>query len=268
MDSVISLEDVGLTIEDATILEGVNAEIPRNATTFIMGPSGSGKSMFLKCAAGIIPSDTGRVRFDGKDLARMREKEIREMRRDHGFVFQDAALWQNITVYQNLALPLQYHYPELSAEEVRRRIQGLIDLTQFSEDLSLRPASLSLGERKIASFIRALVLNPTLIFMDEPSTSLDSEAVERISEVIQRLKREGRTLLISSHNARLASRFADYVIVIDRGRVLAFDSMENIVKTESQRVRKILAEVLNLSSSYDTDILELLGDENEDPFSF
>jgi ABC-type transporter Mla maintaining outer membrane lipid asymmetry ATPase subunit MlaF len=268
MDSVITLEDVGLTIEDATILEGVNAEVPRNATTFIMGPSGSGKSMLLKCAAGIIPCDTGKVRFEGKALARMREKEVREMRQNHGFVFQDAALWQNITVYQNLALPLQYHHPELSETEVRRRIQALVDLTRFSEDLSLRPASLSLGERKIASFIRALVLNPDVIFMDEPSTSLDAEAVERISEVIQRLKQEERTMLISSHNARLASRFADYVIVIDRGRVLAFDSMENIVKTESQRVRRILAEVLNISSSYDTDILELLGDDNQDPFAF
>ena len=267
MNPIITLENVGLRIEDASILEEINVEIPRRATTFIMGPSGSGKSMLLKCAAGIIPCDTGRVRYEGQVLARMREKEIREMRRSHGFVFQDAALWQNITVFQNLALPLQYHYPDLPPEEVRRRIQGLLDLTEFKEDLSLRPASLSLGERKMASFIRALVLNPKVVFMDEPSTSLDSEAVDRIGEVMQRLKREERTMLISSHNARLASRFADYLIVIDQGRVIAFDRMEEIVKTDSGRVRRILAEVLNLSSSYDTDILELLGDEGEDPFN-
>ena len=268
MDAAVTLEGVGLSIEGAQILTEVSLEVPRGATTFIMGPSGSGKSMALKCAAGILPCDQGRVRFDDKDIARMREKRIRELRRGHGFVFQDAALWQNASIYQNLALPLEYHYPELPPGEVKRRIDGLVELMEFREDLSLRPASLSLGEQKIASFIRALVLNPKLVFMDEPSTSLDSEAVEKVAEVIQRLKKEGRTLLISSHNARLASRFADYLAVIDRGRLIAFDTMEALVRTDSPRVRQILAEVLNLSSSYDTDILELLGDEGEDPFGF
>ena len=266
MDSVITLESVGLQIDGATILEEIDLEIPRDKTTFLMGPSGSGKSMLLKCAAGILPCDEGKVRFEGRDIAKLREKEVRQLRTDHGFVFQDAALWQNLTVLQNLSLPLQYHRPEMPPQEVRRRIDSLIELVDFREDLTLRPASLSLGEQKIASFIRALVLSPRVIFMDEPGTSLDSEAVEKISEVIQRLKQEGRTMVITSHNARLASRFADYLVVIDRGKVIAFDTMDAIVKNDSPRVRRILGEVLNLSSSYDSDILELLGDEDGDPF--
>ncbi|MFW6329876.1 MAG: ABC transporter ATP-binding protein [Alkalispirochaetaceae bacterium] len=266
MDSAVSLAGVGLQIEGATILEDVDLEIPRGKTTFIMGPSGSGKSMLLKCAAGILPCDTGRVQFDGRDIAKLSEKELRKLRQEHGFVFQDAALWQNLTILQNLSLPLQYHRPQMPPAEVRRRIDALIDLVEFREDLTLRPASLSLGERKIASFIRALVLSPRMIFMDEPSTSLDSQAVQKISEVIERLKREGRTMIITSHNVRLASRFADYLVVIERGKVLAFDTMENIVKTDSARVKQILAEVLNLSSSYDSDILELLGEDESNPF--
>lgn len=267
MAPIVTLESVSLRIEGVTILEEVTAEIPRNATTFIMGPSGSGKSMLLKCAAGILPSDTGSVQFEGKDVSKIRDKELRELRRTHGFVFQDAALWQNITIMQNLSLPLQYHHPELSAQEVRRRIDTLVKMLDFQEELSLRPASLSLGERKIASFIRALVLDPEMVFMDEPTTSLDSGAVQKVSDVIERLKGEGKTMLITSHNSRLASRFADYLIVVDKGRVIAFDTMDGIITTESARVRRILADVLNLSSSYDTDILELLGNnEGGDPF--
>jgi len=126
----------------------------------------------------------------------------------------------------------------------------------FTDDLNQRPALLSAGERKMVSIMRALMLDPEMFFMDEPSGGLDSATTARLIAVLKDLKSQHRTLVISSHNSEIASQLA----------LLAYDSVQNLVRTEDARVREILADVFDLSSTYDADILDILG-SGDDPFA-
>ncbi|MGD0724725.1 MAG: ATP-binding cassette domain-containing protein, partial [Spirochaetia bacterium] len=118
MDDAISLVDVRLTLGGYEALRGINVAFPQGTSTVIMGPSGCGKSTLLKVAAGLIPPDTGKVLLRGQDIFLLSERGIRELRKSNGFVFQDGALWENKTLFENLALPLEVHFPGLSRTDI------------------------------------------------------------------------------------------------------------------------------------------------------
>lgn len=263
----ISLESVSFATETETILHDISCTIESGSVVLVMGPSGSGKTLTLKILAGVVPPTGGDVRFDGVKLSSMTERELTAAHLRQGFVFQDSALWQNLSVYNNLTLPVQYHYPKRSAASIDERIQKLCRRMAFREDLSRRPALLSAGERKVASILRAMMLDPETLVMDEPSSSLDSGSSQRLLEILKELKAAGRTMVIASHDSRIASMLADFILVIDEGTVRAFDSVANITRTQDARVRELLSEVLDLSSTYDTDILDILGGSDSDPFA-
>ena len=263
----IALQEITFKTDEVTLIDTISCRIPQGSSVLVMGPSGSGKTLFMKIMAGIIPPSSGHVRFDGKSLFSMSDRGIEKNRLRQGFVFQDAALWQNLSVYNNLALPVQYHHPHRSQAEIRSRIEMLCRAMGFREDLNQRPALLSAGERKVVSIIRALMLDPETIFMDEPSGGLDAAASDRLIELLKDLKGRGKTLVIASHDSEIASLFADRILVIDTGRLLAFDVVDKLVRTDDKRVREILADVFDLSSTYDKDILDILGSSDYDPFT-
>jgi len=133
-----------------------------------MGPSGSGKSTLLKVAAGICVPDSGEVLVEGRSLLRMSDRRLLEFRRASGFMFQDAALWANKTIFENLALPLQIHRQDLAAASVRAEVLAALRRAGLEASAELRPAQMSMGENKIVSFLRAVVLRPALLFLDNP----------------------------------------------------------------------------------------------------
>ncbi len=260
------LEHVYFSVHDTILLEDITVGIETGSAVMVMGPSGSGKSLLMKIMAGIIQPTSGRVRIDGRDLTRMNERALNIVRRDHGFLFQDSALWQNMTVLQNLSLPMQVHHPDWSPTRMREQIDRLCSYLRYEEDLSQRPATLSFGERKLVSLIRSLVLEPELIFFDEPRTGLDAKSHDRVLELLKDRKEQGKTQIISSHDSGIASMIADFLLVIDRGKLLAYDTVANLTRTDDPRIKEILSAVLDLSSSYDSDILEILGSSDIDPF--
>lgn len=262
----VELEQVGFESGDTPLLEGITCTIEEGQCVLVMGPSGSGKTLLMKVMATIVPPSTGIVRYDGHATGTMSDRELDRRRLRHGFVFQDAALWQNLSVYANLALPTQYHNPGTSAAEIDKRVQSLTRSLGVTDDLQRRPALLSSGERKVISIVRAMMMDPELYFMDEPSGGLDGQTFSRLLETLKALKSRGRTLIIASHDGEIASQLADWILVIDDGRLLAFDSVQNLVRTEDARVREILQDVFDLSSTYDADILDILG-SGDDPFS-
>ena len=265
--AVIELRDVRLSLGDYEALRGVSVSFPAGESTVIMGPSGSGKSTLLKVAAGIIPPDTGRVFFKGHDIFTLSERGTRDMRKTSGFVFQDGALWENKTLFENLALPLQVHHPEMSARDVTHRIMRSLERLGMEQSARQRPAEMSGGEKKVASFLRALVTEPTLVFMDEPTLSIDFHLTEKISQMIRDLKARGATIIAVTHDPQLTSTLADRLAVIDAGQLLAVGRFDEVRKSRIPRVRSIISQVLGEIASYDTDLLALLdterdGDEN------
>lgn len=262
----VELRNIGFDVASGPLIHDLSIRIEKGSAVLLMGPSGSGKTLLLKIMAGIIPPSHGEVLLDGRAFSRMSDQEINREHLRTGFVFQDAALWQNLSVYANLALATSHHYPKTSPAEIRERIERLCRRMDYTEDLDQRPALLSVGERKVASIIRALMLDPDYLFMDEPSGALDSRGAERLLDLLKEKKAQGKTLVIAGHDEKIASMIADSIIVIDDGRLLAFETVQNLVRTEDRRVRTILTDVFDLSSTYDTDILDILGSGDVDPF--
>ncbi len=265
MEFAARLEELSIQYDRFPVLEDVTVDFPAGKTTVIIGPSGCGKSTLMKATAGLIPPNRGYVELLGYDLSRIGDRDLRALRRRNGFVFQDAALWQNLNVSQNLALPIEHHNPGLSSDEVGRRIEPLLDDIGFVGQRELRPSQLSAGERKIVSFARAIVSDPDILFLDEPTTFVDTEVSERMLRKMKTIRERGKTMLLVTHNPEITSQLADYVLVLKRGRVLLFDTLQEVVHSASSEVRAILSDVLSEAATYDTDILSLL-DRASDPF--
>jgi ABC-type transporter Mla maintaining outer membrane lipid asymmetry ATPase subunit MlaF len=263
MADIITLEDVRLTLGGFEALRGVSVGFAEGKSTVIMGPSGCGKSTLLKVAAGLIPPDSGRVCCFGHDIFQMSERTLLDMRRQHGFVFQDGALWENKSLFENLALPLQVHFPDVPAVDRRRRVIRALERVGLEDSASDRPAALSGGEKKIASFLRALMTEPALLFMDEPTLSVDYAMTERINQIIRDQKGRACTIIAVTHDAQLTATLADRLVVMDAGQVLASGDFDEVKRSKHARVRSILAEVLKDIASYDTDLLELLDGERD-----
>jgi phospholipid/cholesterol/gamma-HCH transport system ATP-binding protein len=258
VDTLIELKDVTVVSQDYTVLDSVNVAFSKGRSTVIMGPSGCGKSMLLKVSAGIIPPDSGRVLLGGRSLERLPAKHLQAFRRSSGFMFQDGALWANKSVFENLALPLQYHYTKLTAGEISARVNSLLEAMNLSDSPALRPDALSVGERKIVSFLRAVILEPSVLFLDEPTPSIDHQMVARMLQMIRDLRDNGCTIIAVTHDAHLTSMIASDLVVLKAGRVLEAAEMAKVRRSANREVIDILSQVLSEAATYDADILDLL----------
>jgi ABC-type methionine transport system ATPase subunit len=190
------------------------------------GESGSGKSTALKIAAGLLPPDKGAVFWRGRNIGHLNRAGELEFRRDTGFVFQDAALWQNVSLHENLDLPLRLHFPKMAAPAREARIKKVVSWTGFTKSLVIRPALLSPGEQKLVGFARALVCGPKILFLDEWTASLDSEAAERLTQVTALFKKSGGTLVFASHDITLIKSLADDIVVMENGKIREIAALE------------------------------------------
>ncbi len=258
--SAIELQQVTFKRSAAPILDDVTINLPSGKTTVILGPSGCGKTTLLKVAAGLVIPDSGRVIYKGRNLHALGERENILFRRETGFVFQDSALWSNNSMYQNISLALTFHDPLMGEQEVRARVESLVKLVGYRESLSRRPAEASAGERKIVSFLRAIALHPSLVFMDEPLSEIDHPTAERMIEMIRDQKREGRTIVIVTHDPVLTSQLADNLVVLDNGRVLESGPFAQVVRSTNAEVISLLSRVLSEASTFDGNILDLLDE--------
>ena len=256
--ALIELREVTVISGGYNALAEASASFPEGRSTVIMGPSGCGKSTLLKVAAGLIPPDAGKVLFRGQDMFLLHEREMRLLRSTNGFVFQDGALWENKSLFENLALPLQISHPEISAADIGKRVIRALQRAGLEDSAGQRPAALSGGEKKMASFLRALMTEPTLVFLDEPTLSVDFTMMESVTQMIRDRKARGATIIAVTHDAQLTATLADRLVVMDTGRVIASGEFAEVRKTKDARTRQILSQVLGEIASYDTDLLALL----------
>lgn len=257
-EEVIHIENIDFSRGNVLIFESLSVSFPGNVVSVIMGPAGCGKSTLLKIASGIIPPDRGEVYFKEKNISKISNDDLIELRKSHGFAFQDAALWANKSVFQNLSLPLEIHFHHISQEEIKRRVEDIVRRTGYKDELTLRPSQLSSGEKKVVSIARALINDPSTVFMDDPTSALDRDSYDRVVKLIRELKQKNKTVLISTHDPELASMVADYLFIMKRGAFLEQGRLEKVVETKNKEVIAILTDVLSRASTYDTDILDLL----------
>ncbi|OZG48784.1 ABC transporter ATP-binding protein [Bombiscardovia coagulans] len=196
-------------------IDDINVQCEPGSWTAVMGPSGAGKSTLLYCASGLLPVSDGSVYIAGRDISKMREKQLTQMRRDHiGFVFQDYNLVEAFTCLQNVMLTYLFGGPKILKDQALRALQ-VMGLDGFADTY---PADMSGGQRQRVSIARALAAEPDIVFADEPTGALDTHSSQMVLDAFDRIIQEGRTVLMVTHDPNVAARAHRTLFLVD-GRV-------------------------------------------------
>jgi len=215
--------------------------MPESTIDVPAGAAGSGKSTLLKVAAGLVVADSGATFYQGRDMAHFSHKEELAFRAASGFVFQDAALWANTSILNNVAMPLRVHKPWMGESDVAESVRLLLKQLGYDESMGMRPAELSSGEQKLVSIARAVIHEPAVAFMDDPTSNLDEDAAEKVFELLARLKSRRCTVIVVANNSELAYRFADRLGVIKAGKMAAFGPYDETVGSAEAALMTSLA---------------------------
>lgn len=235
MEIALEIRNVSFTTDSRPVFRDLNLKLVRGEALLILGSSGRGKSLLLKLCAGLISPDEGEVRMGDVDLASASKETLQELRARMGFVFQNSALISNMSLYDNIALPLRYHRHWTEAE-VRARVDEVMDLFGVDRafDFSI-PARLSLEMHKRAALARAFVLKPELLLMDQPTSGLESEAAQDLARIIRFYQQEsGASLLeVSGEWPVFGAPAVDRVGLLEGGRIQSegtVEQMRSVVK--------------------------------------
>jgi phospholipid/cholesterol/gamma-HCH transport system ATP-binding protein len=208
----------------------------------ILGRSGTGKSVTLKLMIALLRPDTGQIRIAGDNIAELEGEQLSRVRRKMGFLFQSAALFDSLTLHDNLALPL-HRLTNKSKPEIEEAVDRVLGQVGLASDKNKMPVELSGGMKKRAGLARALALEPELLLVDEPSSGLDRITSSEIDELLLEQKtRQKTTMVIVTHDARAARRVGDRFAVLDEGHLLALGTIDELDQHENTIVRKLVAE--------------------------
>ena len=241
-EALISFKDVKKAFGDKVVYSGLNLEIPRGAAVTIMGASGSGKSVMLKMLIGLFDADGGQILFDGKDVTKMEERELYEVRRRVAYLFQGAALFDSLSVGENVAYGLrEQNWNTMKDDEVRRRVAQSLHMVGLPGIEEMRPSDLSGGMKKRVGLARTLALQPECILYDEPTTGLDPINTARINHLIVGIKRAlGLTSVVVTHDMGTAFAVSDYLVMLGKGRVLMMGTPDEFKTTRNPYVRDFI----------------------------
>ncbi len=236
-DTAVCFDRVSKAFGAVRVLDEVSFEVPRGRAFCILGRSGTGKSVTLKHIVGLMRPDRGRILVDGEDITGLDSRELSRVRKRMGFVFQNAALFDSITVAENVAFPLRRH-TDLGDGEIRAKVREKLEQVGLEGEARKMPADLSGGMKKRAGLARALALDPPILLVDEPSAGLDPLTSHEIDELLLTLKgREGTTLVVVTHNIPSASAIGDELAVLDDGHIIARGTAEELARSEDELVR-------------------------------
>ena len=238
--AAIELRHVTKIFGSRKVLDDVCLAVPPGRGVCILGRSGTGKSVTLKHIVGLIKPDSGQVLVEGEDITSMSSRDLSRVRRRIGFLFQNAALFDSISVGENVAFPLRRH-TDLSDQQIRSRVRQLLAQVGLEHEYEKMPADLSGGMRKRAGLARALALEPAILLADEPSAGLDPVTASEIDALLADLKtRSNTTLLVVTHNVPSARVIADEIVFLDRGQLIARGSPEALDRSDLPLVRQFM----------------------------
>lgn len=239
---VVELDDLFLSFGNHTVLKGVSLDLHRGETLSVLGGSGAGKSTILRLILGLSLPDSGEVRVEGQDIANVPLTQVLALRRNMGMVFQEAALFDSLSVYDNVGFYLHEH-TKLSEDEIRRRVSESLDLVDLEAEqvMDLLPAELSGGMKKRVGIARAIVHRPRLLLYDEPTSGLDPITTRTINDLISKLQNElDVSSIVVTHDIRSAFRISNRVALLFEGRLVFVGGPEEMVASEDEYVREFL----------------------------
>ncbi|WIG99181.1 ABC transporter ATP-binding protein [Myxococcus sp. SDU36] len=238
---MIQVVDLHKTFGDHKVLTGINLTVPVGSTCVILGGSGSGKTVLMKHMIGLLKPDKGQVIVDGEDIVPMGVESLQDVRNKFGMVFQAAALFDSMTVFENVAFPLREHTKD-AEDVIRQKVRARLELMGLKKDVEDRfPADLSGGMRKRVGLARAIVMDPKVVLYDEPTTGLDPITTDYVDEMILAAQKElGVTSVVISHDISSAFNVADQIAFLSKGVIVANGSPEQLREAEHPAVKVFL----------------------------
>lgn len=240
MDVWARIDDVSVRYGPKIVMQNLSLDIVQGAITCIIGLSGAGKSTILRLLNGLKKPDDGRVYVQGQDITDMRERELIDLRRTIGFAFQFSALFDSLTIGENVALPLREH-TKMSNDEISKLVSETLESVGLAHVEDRFPSELSGGMVKRAGFARAVVTNPQAVLYDEPTTGLDPIITHVLTDTIVRLReRLGGTAVVVSHDLESIYQMADYIAMLFEGAIVAYGTVDEIRRSPNPIVQQFL----------------------------
>lgn len=237
---MIRVEDLYKSFDGLEVLRGVSFQVEKGEILALIGRSGYGKSVLLKHVAGLIRPDRGHVFVDGNDICRLRARKMEEIRSHFGFLFQSGALFDSLTVYENVAFPLR-EKTRLSEEEIRKKVLDMLDQVDLIGAESKYPAQISGGMIKRAALARSLIRTPEIMLFDEPTTGLDPIIACTILNLIDSLhQRFGFTGILVTHEIPTVFKFVQKVAMLHEGRILAVEPPEKMQSSSDPTIQQFI----------------------------
>src|SRR5271156_5476642 len=237
----IAVDDLHKSFGDQKVLNGINLAVGRGETLAVLGRSGTGKSVLLRLIIGLEKPDSGSILIHGQDISGLDLDQLGEIRMKMGFLFQHAALYDSLTVEQNVAFPLQHRKKEMSKSERGDRVKQLLAEVGMEGHLEKMPSDISGGMQKRVGLARALALEPDILLLDEPTAGLDPISSGEIDDLVLKLQEEHHMAsIVVTHDLHSAKAIADRLALLDEGNVVIAGTFEDLQKSEIEFVREFL----------------------------
>lgn len=238
---IIVFDHVSIRFGDHVVLDDVSFHVNRGETLCILGRSGVGKSVSLRLLLGFLKPDSGSIRVEGQEIADLNEEGLRAIRKRVTMVFQNGALFDSLSVRENVAFPLREH-GGLAEDQIEQLVDRLIGLVGAEDVVDALPASLSTGRKRAVAMARALAAQPEIVLYDEPTTMVDPLIAKRLGSLIQRLKLQlGFTSIVVTHDMRFAERLANTVLFLDAGKASFFGPLSDFLESRDAHIRQFLS---------------------------
>jgi phospholipid/cholesterol/gamma-HCH transport system ATP-binding protein len=240
-EPIIAFSHVSISFDGRSVLEDLSFSMNRGQTLCILGRSGVGKSVALRMLMGFLKPDSGSIRVEGQEITTLGEEGMRAIRKRVTMVFQNGALFDSMSVRENVAFPLRER-GGLDEDQIQDLVNRLITMVGAEDVVDAVPASLSTGRKRAVAIARALAAQPEIVLYDEPTTMVDPIIARRLGDLIQRLKRQlGFTSIVVTHDMRFAERLADLVLFLHQGRALYFGSLKGFMECSDPHIQQFLS---------------------------
>ena len=239
-DVVIRFDHVTKIFGNVRVLDDVSFDVLRGQAFCILGRSGAGKSVTLRQMIGLMPPDSGRIFVQGENVGELDSEGLNRIRKQVGFLFQYSALFDSISVEENVAFPLRRH-TRLSPTEIHAKVGDLLGQVGLERHRDKMPSEISGGMRKRVGLARAMALDPSILLVDEPSSGLDPITSQEIDELLLGLRRRGTTIVVVTHNIPSARRIGDRLAFLHEGRILDSGTPEHLENSRQELVQRFMS---------------------------
>jgi phospholipid/cholesterol/gamma-HCH transport system ATP-binding protein len=237
-EALISIKDLYKSFGDNEVLKGANLEVHNKENVVVLGRSGTGKSVLIKIVCGLLKPDRGSVNVLGKEVLQLNDSELQKFRLQIGFSFQNSALYDSMTIKENLAFPLVRHSKQLTRKEVAAQIESVLDDVGLLQTLNQMPSELSGGQKKRVGIARTLILRPQIMLYDEPTSGLDPITCIEINKLINHVRHKfNTTSIIITHDLTCAKTTGDKVAMLFDGKFIKQGTFDEVFSSDDERIQ-------------------------------